>query len=219
MNQTTAVPDVALQVAERLRTLAGVAAVVLGGSVARGDADVAAVKRKYVELLPPGSPQFFRVTSFTTFHVEQAVRPLTIALALFGAIAGLAALALVGQALGRQLRGERQERNVMRALGATPWAAAAAAAFGPCLVVLAGSLLAVIGAVAASPLMPIGKVRAVEVAPAIPPRPAAGGATHFVPPVGSHGHRSATLWQFCHARKPQALSNHLATRHAKLSTA
>jgi predicted nucleotidyltransferase len=39
MNQTTAVPDVALQVAERLRTLNGVAAVVLGGSVARGDAD------------------------------------------------------------------------------------------------------------------------------------------------------------------------------------
>ena len=39
MNQTTAVPDVALQVAERLRTLNGVAAVVLGGSVARGNAD------------------------------------------------------------------------------------------------------------------------------------------------------------------------------------
>jgi predicted nucleotidyltransferase len=39
MNQTTAVPDVALQVAERLRTVGGVAAVVLGGSVARGDAD------------------------------------------------------------------------------------------------------------------------------------------------------------------------------------
>src|SRR5262245_1528630 len=39
MNQTTAVPDVALQVAERLRTLAGVAAVVLGGSAALGDAD------------------------------------------------------------------------------------------------------------------------------------------------------------------------------------
>jgi predicted nucleotidyltransferase len=39
MNETAAVPDVALHVAERLRTLSGVAAVVLGGSVARGDAD------------------------------------------------------------------------------------------------------------------------------------------------------------------------------------
>jgi predicted nucleotidyltransferase len=39
MNETAAVPDVALHVAERLRTLSGVAAVVLGGSVARADAD------------------------------------------------------------------------------------------------------------------------------------------------------------------------------------
>ena len=39
MNETAAVPDVALHVAERLRSLSGVAAVVLGGSVARGDAD------------------------------------------------------------------------------------------------------------------------------------------------------------------------------------
>ena len=39
MNETAPVPDVALHVAERLRTLSGVAAVVLGGSVARGDAD------------------------------------------------------------------------------------------------------------------------------------------------------------------------------------
>jgi len=39
MSETVAIPDVALNVAERLRTLSGVAAVVLGGSVARGDAD------------------------------------------------------------------------------------------------------------------------------------------------------------------------------------
>ena len=39
MSETVAVSDVALKVAERLRTLSGVAAVVLGGSVARGDAD------------------------------------------------------------------------------------------------------------------------------------------------------------------------------------
>ena len=39
MHDTTAVPEVALRVAERLQTVSGVAAVVLGGSAARGVAD------------------------------------------------------------------------------------------------------------------------------------------------------------------------------------
>ena len=39
MHETVVVPEVALRVAERLRTLGGVAAVVLGGSAARGVAD------------------------------------------------------------------------------------------------------------------------------------------------------------------------------------
>jgi predicted nucleotidyltransferase len=39
MNEPAVVPAVALHVAERLQTLGGVAAVVLGGSAARGDAD------------------------------------------------------------------------------------------------------------------------------------------------------------------------------------
>jgi predicted nucleotidyltransferase len=39
MHETVVVPEVALRVAERLRTLGGVAAVVLGGSAARGAAD------------------------------------------------------------------------------------------------------------------------------------------------------------------------------------
>jgi len=40
-----------------------------------GDADVAAVKKHYVNLVQavdPSFPQFYRVTSFTTYHVEQA---------------------------------------------------------------------------------------------------------------------------------------------------
>ena len=56
----------------------------------RGDRDVDAFKQRYVGHLDPGSPQFFRVTSVTTFHTQQAVRPLSIALGLFGAIAFLA---------------------------------------------------------------------------------------------------------------------------------
>ena len=130
----------------------------------RGDADIAAVKKRYVKLLEPGSPQFFRVTSTTTYHVEQAVRPLTVALGLFGGITGLACLVLVAQGLSRQLRGERDERLALRAMGATPRASTAAAAFGLSFVVIAGVALAVVLATVASPLMPLGKMRAVEVA-------------------------------------------------------
>lgn len=131
----------------------------------RGDADVDAVKQRYLGLLEAGSPQFFRVTSVTTFHTQQAVRPLSIALTLFGAIAFFACLVLVGLALSRQLRSQREEREVLRAMGATPGASSFAAATGPLFSVLAGAALAVVLAAAASPLMPIGKVRAVEVAP------------------------------------------------------
>lgn len=135
-----------------------------GLTLEHGDADVAEVKRRYVQLLEPGSPQFLRVTSTTTFHVEQAVQPLTIALALFGAIAGLAGVVLVAQALARQLRSAEQERLALRAMGASTGEIAAAAAVGPLLSVAVGTVLAVLLAVLASPMMPIGKVRRVEVA-------------------------------------------------------
>ena len=130
----------------------------------RGDRDVDAFKQRYVGHLEPGSPQFFRVTSVTTFHTQQAVRPLSIALALFGAIAFLAGVVLVGLGLSRQLRSENEEREVLRAMGAAPAASSVAAATGPLVAVLAGAALAVVLAIAASPSMPIGKVRAVEVA-------------------------------------------------------
>ncbi len=95
------------------------------------------------------------------------MRPLSIALALFGAIALIACLVLVGLALSRQLRSEREDRVVLRAMGATPRASSVAAATGPFVAVLGGVALAVVLAVAASPLMPIGKVRAIEVAPGV----------------------------------------------------
>ena len=130
----------------------------------RGDADVDAFKQRYVSLLEPGSPQFFRVTSVTTFHTQQAVRPLSIALTLFGAIAFFACLVLVGLALSRQLRSEPEERAVLRAMGAAPGASSVAAGAGAMAAVVVGTIVAVLLAIAASPFMPIGKVRAVEVA-------------------------------------------------------
>jgi hypothetical protein len=134
-----------------------------GLTLRRGDADVAAVKAWYVSQLDPGSPQFFRVTSVDTFHAQQAVRPLSLALAFFGAIGFVAALVLVGQAVNRRLRRDRGEQAVLFAMGASPGSLAMASVGGPVLALVIGSLLAAVVAFAASPLMPIGVVRRVEV--------------------------------------------------------
>jgi predicted lysophospholipase L1 biosynthesis ABC-type transport system permease subunit len=128
-----------------------------------GDADIDAVKSAFRSMTGPGFPQIARVTSIDTFHAQQAIRPVSISLAAFGAIAALAALLLVGQAIGRHLQAEREHRTVARALGASPGATALAASIGPALAVVAGVVLAVIIAVVASPTMPIGAVRRIEV--------------------------------------------------------
>ena len=90
-----------------------------GLTLRHGDSDVAAVKAWYVAQLDPGSPQFFRVTSVDTFHAQQAVRPLSLALAFFGGIAFVAALVLVSQAVNRRLRRGRADQSVLFSMGAS----------------------------------------------------------------------------------------------------
>jgi MacB-like periplasmic core domain/FtsX-like permease family len=131
-----------------------------------GDSDVATVKQTITELSGAG-PQIFRVTSTDTFHAEQAMRPVALALATFGIIVGLACLVLVGQALGRHVRSERNEHAIARSLGAGPLHVALVTAIGPALAVVGGVVLAVVGAVAASPAMPVGQVRRVELSSGI----------------------------------------------------
>ncbi|MDX6234898.1 MAG: putative transport system permease protein, partial [Nocardioidaceae bacterium] len=134
-----------------------------GLQLRHGDDDVAAIKARYTAAAPPGTPQFFRVTSVDTFHAEQAVLPLSLALASFGGIAFAATLVLVSQAVSRQVRAARTDHGVLRALGAGPRALVVASVVGPILALVAGALLAVALAIAGSPLMPVGTTRRVEV--------------------------------------------------------
>lgn len=127
-----------------------------------GDADVAALEARLASIIPPGTAEF-RVTSVDRFHALRAVRPLTIALALFGLIAGLAGLVLVAQAIGRLLRADRAEDASLHVFGASPSTIALATMVGPILAVVLGIVLAVTVAIVASPVMPIGPVRRVEV--------------------------------------------------------
>jgi hypothetical protein len=102
-----------------------------------------------------------RVPSVDTFHTQSALRPLSIALALFGAIAGIAGIVLVVQTLGRMLRAERTDRELFRYLGATPRAIGAAAVIAPGAAIVSGVVLAVLVAAGASPIMPIGPLHRV----------------------------------------------------------
>jgi hypothetical protein len=93
--------------------------------------------------------------------VERVVKPESIALGAFGVIAAMAALVIAGLAISRQLQAGESDRQVLRALGAGPAAAAAEGLVGILGAVVSGSLLAAGVAVALSPLAPIGPVRPV----------------------------------------------------------
>jgi hypothetical protein len=133
----------------------------------RGSADVAAVERELVRVIPPGSTYNFHVTSVVEGQVERAIKPESIALGAFGVIAVLAALFIGGQAIGRRVRLNAQELRALRAVGASPAMTIGDSLFGIAGAILLGAMLAVVVCVALSPLAPIGSVRQIEPNPGI----------------------------------------------------
>ena len=112
-------------------------------------------------MLPSGSDANFTVTSITETKVERAVKPESIALGVFGAIAALAALAIGALAISRVLGSEETDLSVLRALGASPGTTVADGLVGVLGAIVVGALLAVAVAISLSPLSPLGPIRAV----------------------------------------------------------
>ena len=104
---------------------------------------------------------FFPVTRADIIHdqVQQAIRPEAIALTVFAAVAAAAMLVLVGQGLAQLVSRAAPDIAVMRALGASRARVALAVGLPGVVPVLGGALLAVAGAIALSPLAPVGPVR------------------------------------------------------------
>ena len=92
-------------------------------------------------------------------QVQQAIRPEAVALSVFGGIAALAMLVLVGQGLAQIISRSAPDTAVLRVLGTTRAQAALAAALPGLIAILGGVALAVAGAIAVSPLAPVGPVR------------------------------------------------------------
>ncbi len=119
----------------------------------------ARLARLAVQLAGPGAA--FDVRPLDTVHqqVQEAIRPQAVALALFGGLAALALLVLVTQALAQLLDRAGAQLEALRALGFTRAERAVATGLGGAASVLVGVALAVVGAVALSPLAPVGPVR------------------------------------------------------------
>jgi hypothetical protein len=131
--------------------------------LAHGSADIPALANDLSSFVQLGDVET-RNSAVDEFHAQQAVRPLAITLALFGAIAGVAGLVLVAQAISRLLLVSVADQENMRVFGARPATVAGGVVIGPLLAILGGLVIAVGLAVLASPLMPIGPVRRVEAA-------------------------------------------------------
>jgi hypothetical protein len=132
-----------------------------GIQLVHGDQDIASVEQALFRVLPRGAAGFFNVTLTTEAKVERAVKPESIALAMFGLIAAFAALGIALSVIARQLRSTDEERQVLRAMGASPAGAVADALLGIVTAIAAGSLVACAIAVALSPLSPLGPIRSV----------------------------------------------------------
>jgi hypothetical protein len=126
-----------------------------------GVRDISVVEREIIAALPPGTTYDFHINSSVAAEVNRSLEPESISLGVFGLIAALAALIIIGGLVARGLQRESDDIAVFRALGGSPVMSGVASALGPLSAIVVGSGLAVVVAVGLSPLAPIGPVHAV----------------------------------------------------------
>jgi hypothetical protein len=126
-----------------------------------GDQGLAKVEAQLVHVIPRNFTVQFHVASAVTATVELAVKPESVALGAFGAIAALVCLILSVQALSRQVRLGNEDRRILRSLGAAHADTFVESMIGTLGSVILGIALALVVAVALSPLAPFGPIRAV----------------------------------------------------------
>jgi hypothetical protein len=126
-----------------------------------GDAHLGRVEGELTALVPVGFTYEFHVTSHVLSTVELALKPESVALGAFGVIAALVCLLLSIQAISRLVRRDVNDRRILRAVGAGPRELLLETLVGVVASVVVGILLALVVALALSPLAPLGPVRPV----------------------------------------------------------
>jgi hypothetical protein len=126
-----------------------------------GAADLPAFK-KAVQALPHQGAIEFQTSPVTEAKVARAVRPQVGALTVFALVIALTGLLLVGQAIARQTFLDSIDHPTMRALGFGRRQLVVTAMLRALVVALGAAALAVVVAVGASPLTPIGVARSAD---------------------------------------------------------
>lgn len=134
--------------------------------------------RRSVDRLAAGEDIEYRSQQVDTDAVRRAVQPQVLALYLFGALAGLAALVIIGQSLARPLALDEREALTLQALGVRRRTLFAGGMARALVLGAVGAGLGVALSVGASSRFPIGFVRRAEPHPGIDVNVAylAGGA-------------------------------------------
>jgi hypothetical protein len=122
---------------------------------------VSSVISEIAQLYPKGVPTFEAVAPILLPKAQRTIEPEALALGVFGGIVALACLLIAAQLIGRQIRLGGDEREALRALGASPGQIWADGLIGIVGSVVSGGLLAVVVAIGLSPIAPIGPVRPV----------------------------------------------------------
>jgi hypothetical protein len=132
----------------------------------RGDAGVPELRRQLSALAVAVKRQTHFPVSFTIRRLavvkdeaQQAIEPQAVALAVLGGLAGIALLALMAQGLAQLLARSAPDAPSLRAMGASRAAAAIATGAWGAVAVAGAVLISIGGAIAVSPLAPVGPVR------------------------------------------------------------
>jgi putative ABC transport system permease protein len=126
-----------------------------------GSLGVNSVEGGISRLIPSQNSFSLHATAPVVAKSDRAVKPLSISLGVFGAVAFVATLLIAAQAIARRLRESDEEHVVLRSLGANPTVVIADGLIGIVGATVIGALLAVVVALLLSPIGPLGPVRPV----------------------------------------------------------
>ena len=133
-------------------------AVTFGIKTSGGAATVPIIEREIAGVAPRGDQVTDHALMPVVAKADRALKPISIALGVFGAVALLATVLVATQLVARRLRADREDLRILRALGADPIDILMDGLIGIEAAIALGSVLAVVIAVALSPLSPLGSV-------------------------------------------------------------
>ncbi|MHB8465620.1 MAG: FtsX-like permease family protein [Acidimicrobiales bacterium] len=131
-----------------------------GLQLKRGALDIPALQRDLAKLSAADhEPANLDRLQIVHAHVQDAIRPQSVALGLFGLAAALALLIIGAQLATRAVSRAAVDRGVLRGMGASRSQLTVASSLDAAVSLALGLGLGIVGAIAASPLAPIGSVR------------------------------------------------------------